>query len=56
MIPALKPEENSRLLTAFHEFLAELPGIRADPVDGILTEMKFLQHQQTVKPAFGNLC
>lgn len=55
MIPApnLRRIKGNSQLT---EFLAELPGIRADPVDGILAEMKFLQHQQAIKPAFGNLC
>lgn len=38
------------------ELLAELPGICADPADGILAQMKLPQGQQAVEPAFGDLC
>lgn len=38
------------------EFLAKLPGIGADPADGVLAEVEVLQHKQAIQPASTNLC
>lgn len=37
------------------EFLAELPGVRSDPADGVVAEVELLQSQQAVQPAFTHL-
>lgn len=37
------------------EFLAELPGVRSDPADGIVAEVELLQSQQAVQPALTHL-
>lgn len=37
------------------EFLAELPGVRSDPADGVVAEVELLQSQQPVQPAFAHL-
>lgn len=37
------------------EFLAELPGVRSDPVDAVVAEVELLQSQQAVQPAFTHL-
>lgn len=38
------------------EFLAELPGVRSDPADGVVAEVELLQSQQAVEPALAHLC
>lgn len=58
LVPARSLLSNPRTIQGnlqLAEFLAELPGILADPVDGILAQMKLPQHQQAVEPAFGDL-
>lgn len=38
------------------EFLAELPGLRSDPADGVVAEVELLQSQQSIQPALTHLC
>lgn len=33
------------------EFLAELPGVRSNPADGVVAEVELLQSEQAVQPA-----
>lgn len=40
----------------FRQLLAELPGIRLDPADGVVAEVELLQSQQAVQPALIHLC
>lgn len=37
------------------ELLAELPGVRSDPADGIVAEVELLQSQQAVQPDLTHL-
>lgn len=37
------------------ELLAELPGVRSDPADGVVGEVELLQSQQAVQPALIHL-
>lgn len=55
MMSTEKLEWNKRYLQ-LAELLAELPGIWVDLADGILAEIKLLQHQQAIQPSFGYFC
>lgn len=37
------------------KLLAELPGVRSDPADGVVGEVELLQSQQAVQPALIHL-
>lgn len=37
------------------QLLAELPGVRLDPADGVVAEVELLQRQQAVQPALIHL-
>lgn len=48
-------ERERKVDSQLAEFLAELPGVRSDPADGVVAEVELLQSQQAVQPALAHL-
>ncbi len=47
--------EKKKVDSQLAEFLAEFPGVRSDPADGVVAEVELLQSQQAVQPALTHL-
>lgn len=48
-------EEEKEWDSQLRQLLAELPGVRLDPADGVMAEVELLQGQQAVQPALIHL-
>lgn len=50
-----REREKKKVDSQLAEFLAELPGVRSDPADGVVAKVELLQSQQAVQPALIHL-
>lgn len=48
-------DRKKRVDSQLAEFLAELPGVRSNPADGVVAEVELLQSEQAVQPALTHL-